>query len=71
MRYKQVDPSYGNVMQFVGVYVRKWNPEWGEPTVGFIEDDYSLQDAVEDLEKLNLEPTYHNKVLQILHKVYK
>ena len=26
-------------LQFVGVYVLRWRPEWGEPSIGFVTDD--------------------------------
>ena len=26
-------------LKYVGVYVLRWRPEWGEPTVGFVDDD--------------------------------
>lgn len=45
--YKRVEPTEGTVLQFVGVYVTRWQPEWGEPTVGFVGDD-ELQAAARE-----------------------
>lgn len=39
MLYQFVEPKDGNELQYVGVYVMRWNPSWGEPTVGFREAD--------------------------------
>ena len=36
-------------LQFVGVYVLKWRPEWGEPTAGFVDDDES-DERIEELQ---------------------
>ena len=38
-------------LQYVGVYVLRWRPEWGEPTVGFVEDD-ATEERLEALEAL-------------------
>ena len=53
--FKEVELKEGADVQFVGVYVLRWNPEWGSPTVGFIEVDESeldkeTKDAKEILE---------------------
>jgi len=37
-------------LQYVGVYVLRWRPEWGEPTVGFVEDD-STEERIARLER--------------------
>ena len=37
--FKMVDLKEGELVQFVGVYVTRWQSEWGEPTVGFVEAD--------------------------------
>ena len=36
-------------LQFVGVYVLKWRPEWGEPTAGFVDDD-ETDERIEELQ---------------------
>ena len=48
MSYKIIDPlKDGNKVQYVGVYVLRWKPEWGIPSVGFVTDDTEdkLRDA--------------------------
>jgi hypothetical protein len=35
--YKKVDLKEGVPVQYVGVYVTRWQCEWGQPTVGFHE----------------------------------
>ena len=37
--YNRVEPEDGVELQFVGVYVLRWERAWGEPTVGFVECD--------------------------------
>ena len=37
--FKMVKLEEGVDVQFVGVYVLRWRPEWGEPQVGFVEVD--------------------------------
>ena len=37
--YKQVELKDGVLVQFVGVYVTRWQSEWGAPTVGFVRVD--------------------------------
>lgn len=39
MAYKMVELKEGIEVQYVGVYVLRWQKEWGEPQVGFVEDD--------------------------------
>lgn len=39
MLYRQVELKEGELVQFVGVYVTRWQREWGEPTVGFVQVD--------------------------------
>ena len=36
-------------LQYVGIYILRWRPEWGEPTVGFVEDD-STEERIARLE---------------------
>jgi hypothetical protein len=33
------NPTDGDVLTYVGVYVTCWKPEWGKPTVGFVETE--------------------------------
>ena len=47
--YKRVDPKEGTPVQFVGVYITHWQPEWCEPTACFIEAEYTLEDALDKL----------------------
>ena len=35
--YKRVDVCEGVPVQYVGVYVTQWRPEWGQPTAMFVE----------------------------------
>jgi hypothetical protein len=35
--YTMVDLVEGTPVQYVGVYVLSWRPEWGRPEVGFVE----------------------------------
>ena len=39
MLYKQVPLEEGQEIVYVGVHVINWQPEWGEPTVGFVPVD--------------------------------
>jgi len=33
-------------LQYVGVYVTRWQPAWGQPTIGFVEaDDAGEEDS--------------------------
>jgi len=41
--FKQVELKDGELVQFVGVYVTRWQPEWGQPSVGFVEVDENEQ----------------------------
>ncbi len=50
MNYKRVSLQDGTDVQYVGVYVLKWNFDWGQPEVGFVENDYTLQDALDELD---------------------
>lgn len=52
--YKQVELKDGQPLQFLGVYSLRWLSEWGEPTVGFLEVDYRLNDALDDLASVQL-----------------
>jgi hypothetical protein len=38
--YRRVPLEDGQMLQFVGVHQLRWQREWGEPTVGFVEVDY-------------------------------
>jgi len=48
MKYIRVELSEGVPVQFLGVYALRWQPEWGQPSVGFIEaeDDNELAAAL-------------------------
>jgi len=46
MLYKRVELKEGNEVQYLGVYVLRWQREWGEPSVGFVETTSKLWDAV-------------------------
>lgn len=39
MLYNRVKPEDGAGVQYVGVYVLRWRPEWSSPTAGFAEYD--------------------------------
>lgn len=43
MLYKQVELKEGVPVQYLGVYVLRWRPEWGEPTVGFVEVEEDIE----------------------------
>lgn len=47
MIYKMVDLVEGTPMQYVGVYLLKWRQEWGQPEVGFVEDDETAADIAQ------------------------
>ncbi len=49
MLYKKIEVDETTPVQFLGVYVTKWRSEFGEPTAAFVEVDYSLDDAEDDL----------------------
>lgn len=68
--YKRVELQDGNDVQFVGVYVTRWQQEWGQPTVGFCEAEYQLSDAVTELNGISeIEGETYNRVLAILKKL--
>ncbi len=54
MVYKQVELKEEVPLQFLGVYTTRWQKEWGEPSVGFIEVEYRLEDAINDLMSVQL-----------------
>lgn len=37
--YKKVELDEGTPVQYVGMYILRWKPEWGKPEVGFVEAD--------------------------------
>ncbi len=37
--YKEVELKEGNPVQYVGVYLLRWRQEWGQPTIGFEQDE--------------------------------
>jgi len=51
--YKMVELSEagGEIVQYVGVYVLKWDRTWGQPTVGFCEneEEIDMSDMIEAL----------------------
>jgi hypothetical protein len=50
--YYAYDVDECTPVQFVGVYVTRWHPEWGQPTVMFAEIEWTdqiLKDAADDL----------------------
>lgn len=49
MGYRIISPlKDGDEVQYVGVYVLRWRPEWGTPTVGFVhQDDDKIREAAE------------------------
>ena len=51
MLFEMVELEEGVEVQWVGVYVLKWQPEWGQPTVGFREKGICewLYDEVHDV----------------------
>ena len=46
---KMVESQEGEYVQWVGVYVLKWQPEWGTPEVAFVEEENPLLDAAPDM----------------------
>ncbi len=52
--YRQTSLKEGTPLQFLGVYATRWDPAWGDPTVGFLEVDYRLDDALTDLASVQL-----------------
>ena len=68
--YKQTELKEGTPLQFLGVYATRWEPEWGEPTVGFREVDYRLDDALEEFAAIPLaDPSARQRIKLILHKL--
>ncbi len=50
MLYKAVPLEDGEELQYLGVYVLKWQREWGDPAIGFVElDTESVVESLEDL----------------------
>lgn len=49
MAYKKVELADGVPVMFLGVYVLRWLPQWGSPTVGFVDISYNLDNALSDL----------------------
>ena len=47
--FRRYDVDEETPVQFVGVYVMRWQPEWGSPTVVFAEVDDPVYDAAPDL----------------------
>jgi hypothetical protein len=68
--YKMVKPTEGTVLQYVGVYVRCWQPEWGEPTVGFIQDDSNIDLQAEN-ERLHSTIAEMKRELHHIHSQYR
>ena len=54
MNYNRVELEEGAQVQFVGVYVLHWDREWGQPEVGFVENSYTIDDALSDLQGVQL-----------------
>lgn len=69
MTFKQVSLQNGARVQYVGVYVLKWNFDCGQPEVGFTEIEYSLQDALGELDRAALSPLAKNEIIKILNKL--
>ena len=61
--YKRVQLEDGQPVQFDGVYVIRWKPEWGQPTVGFVEAEYTLEDALDELMDVQLTDNTHDGAL--------
>ena len=40
--YKKVEVDETTPVQYVGVYVTRWHPEWGEPSVAFVADEKDI-----------------------------
>ena len=47
--YKRVELVEGNPVLFVGVHALRWQREWGEPSVGFIEAGNEIDELNERL----------------------
>lgn len=67
--YKQTGLEEGTPLQFLGVYATRWEPEWGNPTVGFLEVDYRLDDALTDLASIQLTDEVREEIKEILRKL--
>ena len=68
--YKRIDLKDGEKVQYVGVYITRWQPEWGTPSVGFTEATYQLPDAVTELNDIKeIDQETYKKVLVILKKL--
>jgi len=68
--YKQTKLEEGTPLQFLGVYATKWDTScWEDPTVGFLEVDYRLDDALDDLASIQLEDDARKKIKEILRKL--
>ena len=50
MLYKAVPLEDGEELQYLGVYVLKWQREWGDPAIGFVELDMAA--VIESVESL-------------------
>ncbi len=48
--YKAVPLEDGEELQYLGVYVLKWQREWGDPAIGFVELDMAA--VIESVESL-------------------
>jgi hypothetical protein len=59
----------GTPLQFLGVYATRWEPDWGDPTVGFLEVDYRLDDALLDLASIPVNEETRKEIEEILHKL--
>ena len=44
--YRRVELKEGHLVQYVGVYILRWNRAWGDPQVGFVEVDDDPQEAI-------------------------
>ena len=49
MLYKMVELVEGTPIQYLGVYILKWQQEWGEPEFGFVE--YGDNEIIEPIYK--------------------
>lgn len=67
--YKPTKLEEGTPLQFLGVYATRWEPEWGNPTVGFLEVDYRLDDALADLTSIQLTHEVRKEIEEIFHKL--
>ena len=54
--YRGGPPVEGEDVQYLGVYVLRWQREWGEPSMAFVEaddgEDKQLTTAIEALRRL-------------------